>query len=493
MTAAQATALQAMASSELSVILRDNGDETAFAEAVAGRAHNARGVASSEAAWPEAVLTAKSVAAVQEVIQFGTKHNIQISLRSGAHSWHPRSWLRGDGTVLLDLGHFNAIEVDELKGSVSVGPGATGSDVLKALPQELFFPCGHCPGVPVGGFVLGGGYGLGFPKYGLTSMLVTSVDVVLSTGEAIVASVDSEDPREGAVCSLLSGSYTGFPGVITKYHFKNLPRRPQGVFKGMAIFDLRSDWKKALSHSLDVQFRGDDDARAVETVLVFTHAPPPIAEATGVEVVAIVALTVYGDTEQEGRDIWNKYSGQITDTLVPIGEPEHVPVETIPNGYADFYPAKARYETQAHLGKEQVYDMSDDEIATLIEPVVELWLSGAEAPPPPSHTLFVPMHPAMKSQAHGGRETASGFSPSLFVSSYATYYDAKLDAQYKAQLLVAHQRMIDSPHFRTEMPEGNVAMLGADSCFTEAAFESVQQTIAFLDPSGVFAGFPRET
>jgi hypothetical protein len=481
--------LNGLASPTLRVIARDklnDQDDNEFVTAITSRAFNARGLSDIKSvAWPEALLIAKTVADVQAVVTFCAHRNLKVCIRSGAHSWYVENWLRGDGTVLLDVGSLDAVEANPKTGAVSVEPGATGTDVLKAVSPNFHFPCGHCPGVPVGGFILGGGYGIGYTKYGLTSTWVSGVDVVLASGEHVKASVDSTDPRDRAICSLIKGTHTGFPGVITKYHIDKLPPCPYPLV-GMAIYDIKL-WKVALKQALDIQFRGDSDALSIETVVVFSNAPPPLAEATGVYVVAMLSLTVWGDSEEESRSLWSKYTTSIGDTLVPMEDPSLLPPEAVPDMFGPFYPAKAHYETHCHAGNEQVHEMTDDDIEGLVEPIADLWQSTPL--PGTSHTLLIPMHPAFKSLAHNGLTTATGQSVSFLVHSYAIHENDSMGPHFKNLLNTAHRKVIESSAFATNMPEGDVAGLGADSGFTKTAFEDVKARISLLDPEGVFAGF----
>lgn len=467
--------------------------------------------------YPLAICVAHSVRAVQSVIRFCAalnrhqqpdEYRLRVCIRSGGHSWCVQSWLRGDQTILLDVGDLNSIRVSDNNSNsndraatdnhtgmlLSVGPGAKGDAILRAIPNHLFFPCGHCPGVPMGGFILGGGYGLGFPKYGLTSTWVHAVDVVLNNGELVTATVDSETPRDRAIFSLLRGSYTGFPGVITQYHFAALPLRPRGVWSGVALFDMHH-WKAAVGVALDIQFRGDEDALEMETTVIMTHAPAAIAQTNhSVIMVAILSLTIYGNTPAEGRALWDKYTKSVKCTLIPIEEPTLVDPESIPDLASSFYPSKARYHVQAHFGNEVAYQLDDEEIFSIIEPIAEMWLSKDTRPPPaPSHTLVAPLHPTFQSKTQGDREMASGYTGSMSLQTYAIYEEPSLDSEMQNLISSAYAKVRTSQAFHTDLTAGNIPMLGAASCFTSEAYKSAQEKIALLDPLGLFACFPQQS
>ena len=50
------------------------------------------------------------------------------------------------------------LQVDMVNKTATCGPGVR--DIISKLPDGLLFPCGHCNGVPLGGYLklLGGGF-----------------------------------------------------------------------------------------------------------------------------------------------------------------------------------------------------------------------------------------------------------------------------------------------------------------------------------------------
>ena len=470
----------------LVVYTPEDGDD--FLASISSRAFNAHCL--REGLLPDAVVQANSTAGVQAAVKFCATNGLKICVRSGGHSWDS-SWLQGSGTVILDIGDLNSIDIKEGEGGlvVEAGPGAAGLDILKALPESVMFPCGHCPGVPIGGFILGGGYGLGFQRYGLTTMLVDGVEVVGGDGQVYTAEESSADEKQAAVMRLIKGSYSGFPGVITKYKFANLPPRVPLVLNGMIVFDMK-DWKKAAKLALDIQFRGDEDVAAIETTGVFTYAPPPLAEATGVQMVAMVGLLVFADDEDTGLELWKKYTDGVEGTLVPIEEPQPIPIEAIPSMFGAFYPEGMRYKSDQHVAGDSIRSLSNEEIIEFLQPVADVYLSD-DKPPPGSHTLYTPIHSNLENvPSHAGKHFTTGNTPSLAVMTYMIYPDAALDEAMESIITKAHAPMASSPHFLLGLPEGAVRKRAeAQTSFTESAWKSTSDSIKLLDPSGVFAGF----
>lgn len=465
----------------LSLVSRD--DEPGFLEAISCRAFNSRGIPSdvNDPRLPDAVLTATTVEAVQAAVTYCASESLKLAVRSGGHSWHT-SWLHGKGSILLDVGDMKDVSVNVDTKTASFGPGA--KDILQKLPDGLFYPSGHCAGVPAGGYILGGGFGLAFTKYGATSMLVTDIQAVLASGKVVEASKEEDSQESKALFSLLKGSYSGFPAVITRFTVQLLPA-PVALL-GMFFFELK-EWRRVLRLLLDMQWKGDEDVASVESTMCLCYAPPPLAEATGVDKVAMIIMNIWGDTEQEAHRIYSKFTKDLTDTMVPPEEPKIVSPVEVTQAIGQMYPPTARYACQAFLGDSSLHEKSYSDIEELLEPIVEMHIT--DFAPPPSHTILAAFHPRLKAQQHHGQDLVFGFSPSFLCISNAIYQDASMDDAMETRLKNAYETLVAEPSFKMEMAEGNVAMTGASRCFTEQAYTAVQEQIHLLDPSGVFAGF----
>lgn len=429
---------------------------------------------------PDAVLIASTVESVQAAVKFCSNENLRISVRSGGHNWQS-IWLQGPGSVLLDVGGMNKVAYDEATKTVSVGPGAT--EVNLQIPDDVFVPTGHCKGVPMGGFILGGGYGQGFIKYGNTSTLVQSVEVVLASGEVKHVHTGDSDDNElsKAIQVLLRGSYHRFPAVITKFVLRTVPS-PKCLLAPSYMFPLR-DWKKALKLTRDIAHRGDDDAMAFEATLVFAHSPPPLVEATGEAQMVVIAITVWSDDDEgKTKALLQKYTEGMTGTLIP---PELEPTnpKTLADRYAPFYPPKMRYYVEAFLGDERFLDVPDTEYEEMLQPIVDMYTSSA-APPPPSHTI-VPLVGTLE-KANGGKPLVCGFTPSVVIGSYCIYDDAEKDLEYSEAVPAYHANLLDKEGIYTLISEGQIRNPAKPTAI-DAAVDGVTKHVTTLDPNGVFA------
>lgn len=464
----------------LTVFTSEESGEDLFEKAVASKSYIGN---LQRNLFPDAVIVAETVEAVQAAVKLCRVKNIRICPRSGGHNWKA-IWLQGKGSIILDLGKLNQVSFESETHRITAGPGAI--DINSKIPKEWFWPCGHCPGVPLGGFILGGGFGVGFTKYGMSSNLVKEVEIVLTaSGDVrtckLVDADDDSDPVSKAVMQLIRGSYHHFPVIITKFVLQAVPS-PACVLAPMFMFKI-SDWKKVLMMHRDIQHRGDDDVCDIESNMVMSYAPPPVAEATGEAKLASLAFLVFGDSEGEARALLDKYTKHITGTLVPPGPFDPVPVKAVPELFAPFYQEKARYMSEGFVGDEQIHDMSDEEVCDMVEPLANMWLSDS-APPPTSHSIMPMMHKKSfakvnNSQQHGSSALATGFIPSVVVLAYAIYNDDAMDSTYSKQLHDAMRGFRETAHMWTELAEGNIRDEKKQG-FNEKAWAELEKNVALL-------------
>jgi len=138
----------------LPIIWRNTADEEQYEQARVGRVFNLR----RPGRYPVAVVEAESEEHIVQAVKLANEEQLRISVRSGGHSW--AAWSVRDNAILLDLGKWQYISLDEDAGIVTVSPSTTGHILNTHLGQHGFlFPGGHCPDVGLGGFLLQGGMG----------------------------------------------------------------------------------------------------------------------------------------------------------------------------------------------------------------------------------------------------------------------------------------------------------------------------------------------
>lgn len=128
---------------------------------------------------------------VSKAVKFSTEHGLQISVRSGGHSYTCTSIRQGGMHVdLRELNGVKLIFTDSSSTGIAavLGPGSTWGRVQRFIPTAMFsYPHGQCRSVGVGGFLLAGGVNwLGtFNKYGFGAESVLSMKVVTANGTVV--------------------------------------------------------------------------------------------------------------------------------------------------------------------------------------------------------------------------------------------------------------------------------------------------------------------
>lgn len=101
---------------------------------------------------PLAVVHARSEDDIIAAIKLSKDLDCKISVRSGGHSFPV--WSVRDRSILIDLGAFNSIDLDESSGIVKIGPATTAGELNRLLGTKgRMFNTGHCPTVGLGGFL----------------------------------------------------------------------------------------------------------------------------------------------------------------------------------------------------------------------------------------------------------------------------------------------------------------------------------------------------
>lgn len=139
-------------SSSLPIIWRSNSEE--YEKARIGRVFNHRRPETS----PLAVVAPTCTSHIIDTVLLAIQRKCRISVRSGGHSW--AAWSVRDDAILIDLGNFREISLDEKTGIIKASPSTTGRMLNSFLAEKgCMFAGGHCPDVGLGGFLLQGGMG----------------------------------------------------------------------------------------------------------------------------------------------------------------------------------------------------------------------------------------------------------------------------------------------------------------------------------------------
>jgi hypothetical protein len=163
---------------------------------------------------PLAIARCADAEDVSIAVKFAAKEGLPLTIRGGGHN--VAGLAVRDGTLMLDLGALNRVEVDAQARIARVEGGALWRDVDAATqPYGLATTGGFVSSTGVGGLTLGGGVGWLMRRCGLAIDNLIAADVVLADGRCVVASAD----RHADLFWALRGGAGGF-GVVTRFTFR---------------------------------------------------------------------------------------------------------------------------------------------------------------------------------------------------------------------------------------------------------------------------------
>jgi FAD/FMN-containing dehydrogenase len=137
--------------------------------------------------YPDLIVQVASEDDVIEAVNFARAQHMKIGIRGGGHNWCAAALQ--EGSILLDLSRLNQVEIDPEARVASAEPVVTNRYLAKQLAKYgLAFPVGHCPCVPLSGFILSGGLGWNAGEWGISCFSLLSVDVVTADGSLLTAS-----------------------------------------------------------------------------------------------------------------------------------------------------------------------------------------------------------------------------------------------------------------------------------------------------------------
>ncbi|KAF2178794.1 Glucooligosaccharide oxidase [Zopfia rhizophila CBS 207.26] len=166
---------------------------------------------------PAAYAVPATVEHVQAAVKCGADNKIQVTAKSGGHSYASHGLGGEDGHLIVDMKNFKDVKVDIAAQMAVIGTGGRLGDVATALYNQGKQAISHgtCPGVGVGGLTLHGGYGLISRSKGLTLDNLLEATVVLANSSVVTASATQNPDLFWA----LRGAGAAF-GIVTNFKFK---------------------------------------------------------------------------------------------------------------------------------------------------------------------------------------------------------------------------------------------------------------------------------
>jgi FAD/FMN-containing dehydrogenase len=299
--------------------------------------------------YPDAIARVASVQEVPAAIRFAREHGWQVSPRGGGHSW-VSSALR-DGGLLLDLSQLQDISIDPAARVASVQPGVTGDRLAVALAAcGLAFPVGHCPGISLSGYLLGGGIPWNAPMWGPACKSVQAVDVATADGELVTANASQHSDLLWAA----RGGGAGFPGVVTRFELQLYPlpqamRYSQWLYP-MDMLDEVVRWAGAAAQEV---------APSGQVLSYLRVAPPSMVDHHGGRFMILVQAVAYVDSATEARDILSVFDrAPVRDRGVEVTRCQPTTFPKLQADLGELYPEPRRYAVDhLWLGDDQLEDL----------------------------------------------------------------------------------------------------------------------------------------
>jgi FAD/FMN-containing dehydrogenase len=237
---------------------------------------------------PRIIVQAANENAVVEGVRFARSNGMKVAVRAGGHNWV--GFALYDNSLLIDLGRLKNVSLDRTSQIAVIQPAVTSRDFNRRLAAEgLAFPVGHCPMVPMSGFLLSGGIGWNFNAWGPSCFSIEAARVVTAEGKLVVAS----DKENVDLLWAIRGAGPGFFGVVTEYTLRVFPA-PRAITTSNYYYPLElagelGRWAGGVAHELPKQ---------VELMIFLGAAPASIADrcADSMGRACIVSATAFAES-----------------------------------------------------------------------------------------------------------------------------------------------------------------------------------------------------
>jgi hypothetical protein len=240
---------------------------------------------------------------------------------------------------------LDTCQIDVTTKTATIGPCCVGQRLNEEAAQHgLCFSTGHCPSVPLGGFLLGGGFGWFFDYYGMAVESVLRCTIV--TGDGTILEVSDETHPDWMW--LVRGAGAAFPGVVTAFTIQ-LHVLPPIVKSRMSIHPIQ-DYETIVSHVQQLRLAGSISNK-VESNVIMACTPPPLVEVLGANVpkVCIIGFSVIADCQEEYQEAVEAMERIPSTPLVPYDEPQECTFSSLCEPIRPAFPEGFQWMVTCHL------------------------------------------------------------------------------------------------------------------------------------------------
>jgi FAD/FMN-containing dehydrogenase len=237
---------------------------------------------------------------VAAAIRFGRERDLEIAVRSGAHSNAGHSTC--DGGLVIDLLRLRGVTVDPERRTAQANGGALLGELdIAAQAHGLVCPVGVVGHTGVSGLTLGGGIGRLQRNFGLTIDNLRAVELVTADGRVVRAS-ESEEPE---LFWGIRGAGPNF-GVVTSLEFGLHPFGPL-LHRGTRIYpasQVHEVWATVRDYAAEAP-------HAVSLILALGRAEPAAdyPESVAGQPIVLIGYNHSGDAATVERDVAPLRSG----------------------------------------------------------------------------------------------------------------------------------------------------------------------------------------
>lgn len=159
---------------------------------------------------------------VANAVIWSGKHHVPLRIRNGGHNYEGYS--NGNCTLVIDVSNMTDMDLDERKNLLYVQGGVTNKLVYEFVSSKGYpFPGGTCPTVGVGGYSLGGGWGLSCRSLGLGCDSLEEIELINYKGDRIKANRNRNEDLFWACRGAGGGNF----GVVVSMTFRLPPKVDQ--------------------------------------------------------------------------------------------------------------------------------------------------------------------------------------------------------------------------------------------------------------------------
>ncbi|KAF9278469.1 hypothetical protein BGZ68_008561 [Mortierella alpina] len=167
---------------------------------------------------PIAIYYPATNADVAAAVRCAAAYGISVAPRSGGHSYEGYSVGGRDGSLVIDLKHFQQFSMNNVSNVATIGAGTRLGPLYSKLwnAGQYLVASGVCPIVGIGGIALGGGVGMASRKYGTTTQNIVGMTLVDADGNIREVSASSNPDLFWALRGAGGGSF----GLVTEFRIQ---------------------------------------------------------------------------------------------------------------------------------------------------------------------------------------------------------------------------------------------------------------------------------